>query len=73
MFAAIGILWSVLAMITSKLVESKIKKDKNTTVVDETKSAIKDKIDDIEKLSKKELSDLVRMIRALNYNDSNDS
>ena len=35
MFAAIGILWSVVAMITSKLVERRIKKDiKSTTVVD---------------------------------------
>jgi voltage-gated potassium channel len=64
MFAAIGIVWSVVAMITSKLVEGRIKKDtKSTTVVDETKSVIKDKIDNIEKLSKKELSDLIRMIR----------
>jgi voltage-gated potassium channel len=48
MFAAIGILWSVVAMITSKLVEGRIKKDtKRTTVVEETKSVIKDKIDNI--------------------------
>jgi voltage-gated potassium channel len=74
MFAAIGILWSVVAMITSKLVERKVNKNTNSnTIDDQTKSLIKYKIDNIEKLDKKELNDLFRMMRALNYRDSNDS
>jgi hypothetical protein len=46
MFAAIGIVWSVVAMITSKLVKHKVKKNNNksTTIVDEAKSIIKYKI-----------------------------
>ena len=65
MLSAIGILWTVVAMITSKLVERRIKSVK-MGIVEETKSLIKDKIDDIEKLNEGELESLIRMIRSLN-------
>jgi voltage-gated potassium channel len=72
MFAAIGILWTVVALITSKLVESKVNSGKSISIAEDTKSVIKSKIDNIEKLSKYEVRDLIRMIRALNYVDSRD-
>jgi voltage-gated potassium channel len=64
-FSAIGIIWTVIALITSKFVEKKIKPTK-VGIVEETKSLIKGKIDDIEKLNKTELESLIRMIRSLN-------
>jgi voltage-gated potassium channel len=72
MFAAIGILWTVVALITSKLVESKVNKGNRVSIAEDTKSVIKSKIDNIEKLSKDDVRDLIRMIRALNYDDSRD-
>lgn len=65
MFAAIGIIWEVIAMITSKRVEMRMKRAK-VGIVEETKSLIKGKIDDIEKLNKTELESLIHMIRSLN-------
>ncbi len=65
MFAAIGIIWEVIAMITSKRVETRMKRAK-VGIVEETKSLIKGKIDDIEKLNKTELDSLIHMIRSLN-------
>lgn len=65
MFSAIGILWTVVALITSKLVEKRIKGAK-VDIVEETKSMIKDKIDDIENLDETELESLIRMLRSLN-------
>lgn len=65
MFSAIGILWTVVALVTSKLVEKRIKQDK-VGIVEETKSMIKDKIDDIEKLDETELESLIRLLRSLN-------
>jgi voltage-gated potassium channel len=64
-FSAIGIIWTVIALITSKLVEKKIKPTK-VGIVEETKSMIKEKIDDIENLKKTEIEALIRMIRSLN-------
>ncbi len=72
MFAAIGILWTVVALITSKLVERKVNNGNRVSIAEDTKSVIKSKIDNIEKLSKYEVRDLIRMIRALNYDDSRD-
>jgi hypothetical protein len=46
-------------------VEKKIKPTK-VGIVDETKSMIKEKIDDIENLNKTEIEALIRMIRSLN-------
>lgn len=65
MFSAIGLLWTVVALITSKFVEKKIKPTK-VGFVEETKSMIKEKIDDIENLNKTEIEALIRMIRSLN-------
>ena len=64
-FSAIGIIWTVIALISSKYVEKKIKPTK-VGIVEDTKSLIKGKIDDIEKLDKSELESLIRMIRSLN-------
>lgn len=64
-FSAIGIIWTVIALITSKFVEKKIKPTK-VGIVEETKSMIKEKIDDIENLNKTEIEALIRMIRSLN-------
>jgi voltage-gated potassium channel len=69
MLAGIGILWSVVATITSKLVEIKLKKDKNTTIMVEVKSSVKDKIDNVEKLSPEEINDLIKLIKSLNNKD----
>jgi voltage-gated potassium channel len=69
MLAGIGILWSVVATVTSKLVELKLKKEKNTTIMVGVKSSIKDKIDNVEKLSPEEINDLIRLIRSLNSKD----
>ena len=69
MLSAIGILWTVVAMVTSKLVERRMKSAK-VGIVEETKSLIKDKIDDIEKLNEPELDSLIHMIRSLNNNRS---
>jgi hypothetical protein len=45
---------------------------KSISIAEDTKSVIKSKIDNIEKLSKDDVRDLIRMIRALNYDDSRD-
>lgn len=66
MFAAIGILWTVVALITSKLVERRLKQT-GTGIIQDTKDMIKEKIDSIEKLDNKELEELVRLIRTLNH------
>jgi hypothetical protein len=50
-------------------VELKLKKEKNVTIRIEVKSTIKDKIDDVEKLSPEEINDLIRLIRSLNSKD----
>lgn len=66
MFAAIGILWTVVALITSKLVERRLK-HAGTGIIQDTKDMIKEKIDSIERLDSKELEELVRLIRTLNH------
>src|SRR6478672_8606985 len=66
MFAAIGILWTVVALITAKLVERKLKQS-STGVIQDTKDMIKDKIDVVESLASNELEELIRLIRGLNH------
>ena len=66
MFAAIGILWTVVALITSKFVERRLKHG-GTGIIQDTKDMIKEKIDSIERLDSKELEELVRLIRTLNH------
>lgn len=72
MFASIGFVWTVVAIIASNLVARKMKgeefkKSTSTTIIDETKNIIKNKIESIENLGPKELEDLIRIIRTLNY------
>jgi voltage-gated potassium channel len=66
MFAAIGILWTVIALITTKFVERNLKKS-DTGIIGDTKSMIKDKIDVVETLDSKEVEELIRLIRGLNH------
>lgn len=66
MFAAIGILWTVIALITTKFVERNLKKS-DTGIIDDTKGMIKDKIDVVETLDSKEVEELIRLIRGLNH------
>ena len=66
MFAAIGILWTVVALITAKLVERKLKQS-STGIIQDTKDMIKDKIDVVESLDSNELEELLRLIRGLNH------
>lgn len=65
MFAAIGILWTVVALITAKLVERRVKQP-SSGIIQDIKNMIKDKIDVVEKLDGKELEELIRLIRGLN-------
>ena len=66
MFAAIGILWTVVALITAKLVGRKLKQS-STGIIQDTKDIIKDKIDIVESLDSNELEELLRLIRGLNH------
>ena len=66
MFAAIGILWTVVALITTKFVERNLKKS-DTGIIEDTKGMIKDKIDVVETLDSKEVEELIRLIRGLNH------
>jgi voltage-gated potassium channel len=66
MFAAIGILWTVVALITAKLVERRVKPS-SSGILQETKDMIKDKIDIVETLDSKGLDELIRLIRGLNH------
>jgi voltage-gated potassium channel len=64
MFAAIGILWTLIALVTSTLIAKRIK-ETPVGLVDETKTVIKNRIDEVEKLSKEDLEVLITMIRSL--------
>ena len=65
MFAAIGIIWTLIALISSRMIAKRIK-ETPVGLVDETKTAIKNRIDDVEKLSREEIEELISMIRSLN-------
>jgi len=67
MFAAIGILWTVVALITSKLVERRVKKSEPSGIIQDTKDMIKEKIDMVEKLDSVEIEELIKLIRGLNH------
>jgi hypothetical protein len=66
MFAAIGILWTVVALITAKLVERRVKPS-SSGIIQDTKNMIKDKVDIVESLDSNELDELIRLIRGLNH------
>ena len=64
MFAEIGILWTLVALVTSTVIDKKIKKAQ-VGLVDEAKTVIKNRIDEVEKLSEYEIEVLITMIRSL--------
>ena len=78
MFAAIAFLWTLVGLVGSRFVAKRITKKveesrssnnnhlPSTTLVDETKTMIKNKIDDIENLGEEDLEALVTIIRSLN-------
>jgi voltage-gated potassium channel len=78
MFAAIAFLWTLVGLVGSRFVAKRITKKeeesrssnnnllRSTSVVDETKTMIKKKIDDIENLGQEDLEALVTIIRSLN-------
>ena len=60
----IGILWTLIALVTSTVIEKRIK-GAQVGLVDETKTVIKNRIDEVEKLSEEEVEVLITMIRSL--------
>jgi voltage-gated potassium channel len=69
MFAAIGILWTLIALVTSTVMAKRIK-ETPVGLVDETKTVIKNRIDQVEKLSEEEVEVLITMIRSLSNSTS---
>jgi voltage-gated potassium channel len=69
MIAAIGIMWTLVGMIGSRMIERRIKRAP-VGLVDETKTVIKNRIDDVEKLTKEEVEVLITMIRSLSNSTS---
>ena len=68
MFAAIGFLWTFVGLLSSVLVSRRLKKSQSTTttVVNDTKTLIKNRIDGVENLSDEDLEDLIAVLRSLN-------
>ena len=64
MFAAIGILWTLIALVTSTVIAKRIK-ETPVGLVDETKMVIKKRIDEVESLDEDEVEVLITMIRSL--------
>jgi voltage-gated potassium channel len=64
MFAGIGIVWALIALITSTAIAKKIKEEP-VGLIDETKTAIKKRIDKVENLNEDEVEVLITMIRSL--------
>ena len=69
MFAAIGILWTLVGLVGGRVIAKRIK-EAPVGLVDETKTVIKNRIDDVEKLSEEEVEVLITMIRSLNNKKS---
>lgn len=69
MLAAIGILWTLVALVTSSRLEKRMKKAQ-IGLVDETKTVIKNRIDEVEKLTDEEVEVLITMIRSLSKQHS---
>jgi voltage-gated potassium channel len=77
MFAAIAFLWTLVGLVGSRFVAKRITKKeeesrgsnnnlvRSTSVVDETKIMINNKIDDIENLGDEDLEALVTIIRSI--------
>jgi hypothetical protein len=69
MFATIGFLWTFVGLLGSRFVEKRLKKREDIgsaghppTVIDETKTMIKNRIDGIETLNEEDLEMLITMI-----------
>lgn len=64
MLAAIGLMWTLVALVTSTVVAKRIK-EAPIGLVDETKTVIKKRIDEVENLNEEEVEVLITMIRSL--------
>ncbi len=69
MFVAIGILRTLVGLVGSRIIAKRIK-ETQVGLVDETKTIIKNRIDEVEKLSEKEVEVLITMIRSLSNRTS---
>lgn len=69
MFAAIGIMWTLVALVSSKIIAKRIK-EAPLSFVEETKTVIKNRINEVEKLSVEEMEILIAMIRSLSNGTS---
>jgi voltage-gated potassium channel len=69
MFAAIGIMWILVGLVSSRMIAKRIK-EAPVGFVDETKTLIKNRIDEVEKLSVDEVEVLITMIRSLSNRTS---
>jgi di/tricarboxylate transporter len=69
MFAAIGILCTLIALVTSTLIAKRIN-ETPVGLVDETKRVIKTRIDEVESLSEDELEVLITKIRYISNRKS---
>ena len=61
---AIGILWTLIALVTSTVIAKRIK-ETPVGLVDETKTVIKKRIDEVENLNEEEVEVLITMIESL--------
>ena len=74
MFAAIAFLWTFVGALGSRFIEKRLRKREDIdsarrpapTVIDETKTMIKNRIDGIETLNEQDVEMLITMIRSLN-------
>ena len=69
MLAAIGLMWTLVALVTSTVISKRIK-ETPISLVDETKTMIKKRIDEVEKLSEDEVEVPITMIRSLSKKNS---
>ena len=65
MFAAIGILWTLIPLLSSRFIAARLKQARSG-LLDETKEVIKNRIDEIEKLNEEDFERLISMLRTLN-------
>jgi voltage-gated potassium channel Kch len=61
MFAAIGILWTLIPLLSSRFIATRLKKARSG-LLDETKEVIKNRIDEIEKLNGEDLERLISIL-----------
>jgi hypothetical protein len=74
MLAGIAFLWTFVGALGSRLIEKRLRKREDIdsarrpvpTVIDETKTMIKNRIDGVETLNEQDLEMLITMIRSLN-------